>query len=85
MAANTAFGPGFWQWDQQLTRSFPIRENQRLEVRVEAFNITNSFRPGNPNVTVESPTFGVITADATPPSATAAPTRVMQFALKYAF
>jgi len=80
------FGPGFWEWDQALSRQFTIREQQRIEVRFEAFNVTNSFRPGNPGTsTAASSTFGLITADATPPSATTAPSRVLQFALKYAF
>ena len=82
----TVFGPAFWEWDQAISRQFTIREQQRIEVRFEAFNVTNSFRPGNPGVTTGTlSTFGLITTDATPPSATTAPSRVLQFALKYAF
>lgn len=91
--------PGFWQWDQEITRSFQIHESQQLEVRFEVFNVTNSFRPGNPVLTVGSPTFGEILNDATPPlgvsnpgtgsgvggAGTNAPARVLQFALKYVF
>jgi hypothetical protein len=79
-------GPGFWQWDGAVSRQFMIREGQKLEIRFEGFNITNSFRPGNPGLSTGSGnTFGVITQDATPPAATTAPARVMQFALKYTF
>ena len=79
-------GPGFWEWDAALSRQFAIREKGRLEVRFEAFNLTNSFHPGDPGVSTGSAnTFGVIQKDATPPSATTAPARVMQFALKYVF
>jgi hypothetical protein len=46
---------------------FQIREGQKLEVRVEAFNVTNSLRIGNPQVSVGTPTFGLITNDMTPP------------------
>jgi len=57
-----------------------------VEVRFEGFNITNSFHPGNPGLATGSAnTFGVITTDATPPAATTAPARVMQFALKFVF
>ena len=77
--------PGFWQWDQAVSREFRIREGQTLVTRFEMFNVTNSFRPGNPGLTVGTSTFGVITTDATPPSATTAPYRVLQFAMKYVF
>jgi hypothetical protein len=80
------FGPAFWEWDEALSRQFRIREMQTIEIRVEAFNVTNSLRPGNPNLTLSAASsFGTITTDATPPSATTAPARVMQFALKYVF
>jgi hypothetical protein len=80
------FGPSFWEWDQAISRQFPIHERQRMEIRFEAFNVTNSFRPGNPGVsTAAASSFGLITTDATQPSANAAPSRVFQFALKYAF
>jgi hypothetical protein len=79
-------GPGFWEWDQAIFREFTIREQQRIQVRFEAFNVTNSLRLGNPGTgTGASSTFGFVTADATPPSATSAPSRVLQFALKYVF
>jgi hypothetical protein len=82
---GSILGPGFWQWDQAISREFRIREGQTLIARFEMFNVTNSFRPGNPGLTVGTSAFGVITADATPPSATTAPYRVLQFAMKYVF
>jgi len=95
MGYNALAGPGFWQWDMSLSRQFRITEGQRIEVRGEAFNLTNSLRLGNPGGTttssMSSNTFGSISADATPPvgvgggSSTNAPARVMQFALKYIF
>ena len=86
MGTYDVLGPAFWQWDVALSRSFKITEGSHLDFRAEAFNITNSLRPGNPGTTVGSAsTFGLITADATPPSGTTAPARVMQFALKYIF
>jgi hypothetical protein len=100
LGAYALHGPAFWQWDQTISRSFQIRENQKIEARFEVFNVTNSFRPGNPVLTVGSPTFGEILTDATPPlgvtnpggpgvgaagSGNNAPARVLQFALKYVF
>jgi len=82
----SVFGPGFWEWDEALSRQFTFRERNQFEIRFEAFNVTNSLRPGNPNLTVSTAAnFGQITTDATPPSATSAPARVLQFAMKYRF
>ena len=79
-------GPAFWEWDSALSRQFAIREKQKVELRFEGFNLTNSFHPGNPNLSSGTlTTFGKIQSDATPPAATTAPARVMQFALKYTF
>jgi hypothetical protein len=86
LGQSSILGPGFWQWDGAVSRQVVIREGQKLEIRFEGFNITNSFHPGNPGLSTGSGnTFGVITQDATPPAATTAPARVMQFALKYTF
>jgi hypothetical protein len=93
---NNVRGPGFWEWDQAVSRDFKIRERQSLELRIECFNPTNSLRPGDPATTLSAAnTFGRILNDATPPpgisgpgvigSATNAPARVFQFALKYIF
>jgi hypothetical protein len=70
-------GVGEWSFNAALSRTFQFRENQRLEFRVEAFNVLNSFRPGNPNTALNSSTFGTIR--------TAQDPRIMQFALKYVF
>jgi hypothetical protein len=93
---NNLRGPEFWEWDQAISRQFKIREQQSLNLRVECFNPTNTLRPGDPATTLSAAnTFGRILNDATPPpgisgpgvigSATNAPARVFQFALKYRF
>jgi hypothetical protein len=74
---NSIQGPGTWAFDAALSRIFRFRESQRLEFRAEAYNITNSFRPGNPSSGANSNTFGLIR--------TALDPRIMQFALKYVF
>jgi Carboxypeptidase regulatory-like domain len=70
-------GPSTFQFDLALSRAFALREGQNLEVRAEAFNVTNSLRRGNPTNNFRSGTFGQIT--------TAREARIMQFAVKYIF
>ncbi|HEY2383205.1 MAG TPA: carboxypeptidase-like regulatory domain-containing protein [Terriglobia bacterium] len=76
-------GPGFWQWDAALSRNFQIKEGQRIQARVDMYNVTNSFRPGNPSTSLTS-NYGLITS-----AVGAAPGSVLnrdvQFALKYFF
>ena len=53
-------------------------EDLTLEVRGEAFNLTNSLRRGNPaTVSNVANTFGQVLSAGDP--------RIMQFALKYVF
>jgi hypothetical protein len=74
---NSIQGPGTWSFDLSLARVFRFRESQRLEFRAEAYNVTNSFRPGNPITAVNNANFGVIRTSLDP--------RILQFALKYVF
>ena len=77
MSRASLRGPGSWQFDAALSKEFRFRETQKLEFRAEAYNILNSFRPGNPVTALNSPIFGQIINALDP--------RVMQFALKYVF
>jgi Carboxypeptidase regulatory-like domain len=78
MGVGSIRGPGFWEWDQTVSRRFQLTESQQVEFRVEAFNVTNSVRLGIPNVSLSGGQFGRITSSAGGP-------RIMQFALKYIF
>ncbi len=89
MGVSDLRAPGFWEWDQAITREFPLREMMRLEFWAEAFNVTNSVRFGAPNTTV-SGTYGQITGDQ--PSTGAGTgisggsgARIFQFAMKLVF
>jgi hypothetical protein len=88
---NNVQGPGYLQIDASLSRTFSIKENQRLQVRAEAFNVPNRLNPSAPNTTLSSPNFGRITSDISVSKGglAAGPSggdpRVFQFALKYIF
>ena len=77
MGRYSITGVNVWAFDTALSRVFRVRENQRLEFRAEAYNVLNSFRPGDPNTALNSSTFGAIR--------TALDPRIMQFAVKYVF
>jgi len=84
---NNLVYPSIWGLDLALSRAFRITEGQRLEVRADSFNVTNSFHPGSPGTSftpggnaftqASNPFFGQIR--------TALDPRIMQFALKYVF
>jgi hypothetical protein len=71
-------GPAYWNFDLAVSRMIRMGGEQRLELRVEAFNLTNRVHLGNPNVTLGNANFGRIIS-------TDGDARVMQFAVKYGF
>jgi hypothetical protein len=60
-----------------LSREFAITERHKINFRAEAFNLFNHARFGNPDTTLNSPTYGQIL--------TARDPRILQGALKYVF
>ena len=57
-------GPGFWEIDASLFKRFPLGGTRTGELRVDAYNVTNSVRWGNPGTgysTSTGNTFGQIT------------------------
>jgi hypothetical protein len=79
VGAYSVVGPGYWGWDQSISRQFQLSEEQRIEFRAEAFNVTNSLRRDNPSVSLNNTnTFGIIRSSVGGP-------RILQFALKYLF
>jgi hypothetical protein len=74
---NLAVGPAFWQVDLAISKLVPVG-TQRLELRLETFNLFNTFNWGNPVTNFNSGTFGRITSQAGAP-------RILQFGVKYDF
>jgi hypothetical protein len=70
-------GPMFWNWDASLLKNFRISETTRFQIRVEAFNVTNSTRFNAPTLNINSTTFGRLTGAAAP--------RIMQFVGRFEF
>jgi hypothetical protein len=77
LARNALRGPGTLNFDASFSRLFALRENLKLDVRGEAFNVINHTNFSAPNVTLNSSSFGRITAAGDP--------RIFQFAMKLQF
>jgi hypothetical protein len=52
--------PRQWNMDSTLSKNFQIRKRFRAELRMEAYNLTNSIMWADPNVAVESALFGQV-------------------------
>lgn len=74
---NTVRGPGFSRVDASLFKTFGIRGSHELQIRLEAFNLLNQARFGQPTNNITSATFGAITS--------AEDGRIIQLGVKYSF
>jgi hypothetical protein len=74
---NSLRGPGYKNYDLSLVRNFRMSESVRLEVRGEAYNLTNTPRWGNPVDNVNNASFGQILS--------ASGEREIQLALRLSF
>jgi len=55
---NIVRGDRFWNYDLSVFRSFPIKEQLKLEFRAEAYNLTNTPHFANPIGNLNSANFG---------------------------
>jgi len=74
---NLLIGPGSRNVDLSMFRTFTMRQNFRVQLRVEAFNAFNFVNLGNPQSNIASPNPGRIL--------TAGDARVMQLGLRMTF
>jgi hypothetical protein len=84
---NSLRAPGYWSIDMAISRLISFGATRKLELRVETFNLLNTFNWGPPTLAqggdrthtnYSSGSFGRITSmEGTP--------RIMQFGIKYGF
>ena len=74
---NILIGPGTFNIDFSMHKTFAIRENLKLQYRAEFFNFLNHTQLNNPDTAVPDSTFGRITSARSP--------RIIQMALKLIF
>jgi carboxypeptidase family protein len=84
---NALTGPNYWSTDLAVTRQIGLASTRNLELRLEAFNLFNTFNWGIPGTeltaggwqaNLNAGTFGRITTQAGAP-------RIIQLGIKYAF
>jgi hypothetical protein len=74
-------GPGFWNLDGSLFKRFSVGGSRYAEIHVDAYNLTNSVRWGNPGTgysTAVGNTFGQITG-------TSGSQRSLRFGARFVF
>jgi Carboxypeptidase regulatory-like domain/TonB-dependent Receptor Plug Domain len=59
LGRNSLIGPGFYNLDLSLGRSFAVREIGRITLRASAFNVLNHANLNNPDTVLTDPNFGV--------------------------
>jgi hypothetical protein len=76
-------GPGYFDWDAGMFRSFPFEGSRAFEFRAEYFNLINRNNLNNPTSTLSSGGFGSISSAAASESPISP--RVAQFSAKLVF
>lgn len=75
---NSLLGPGRWNFDASIWRTFVVTERLKMDLRFEGFNVFNHPQFGNPNVNLNSSSpLGYISS--------ASAMRIMQAAVKFNF
>ena len=59
---NILAGPGVWNTDMSISRTFPIRENLKFEFRTEFYNLPNTSHFNAPDNTVNDSSFMQVTS-----------------------
>src|SRR5262245_8538929 len=60
LGLNPIYGPGSWSLDANLQKRIRFAESRSFTLRIDASNILNHPTPGNPNLDINSGTFGEI-------------------------
>ena len=75
---NSVFGPGIFNFDMSIMRSFALGGSRSLQIRLEAFNTFNQAVWNDPNTSVTAAQYGQITS-------TRKPMRELQLGVKFGF
>jgi hypothetical protein len=88
---NNLKGPGVFQLNLALSKTFQVAERKSFQLRAEAFNLPNRLNPSTPGAngttSLASPTFGQITSDISGNNGltNSGDPRIIQLAAKFVF
>ncbi|HEY3987666.1 MAG TPA: carboxypeptidase-like regulatory domain-containing protein [Acidobacteriaceae bacterium] len=82
--SNNVYGPGYYQINMSLFKTFPIWREQNLQFRADGFNVLNHPTLANPSTSNDNNNGGNITGPKTFQNNTP-DARFFQLSLKYAF
>ncbi len=83
---NILRGPGLVNVDLSVFRNFRVTEKARIQLRAEAFNVSNTPHFGNPSASVSTPSsFMTITSASSSSNNVEGGERVFRFALRLSF
>jgi hypothetical protein len=94
LGRDAILGPGNWNFDAAIWRTFPISERFKLDFRAEAFNAFNHMEIGNPGTGIFTGNINTSNPNGLTPRSTSAGfissaygagQRIMQLALKLTF
>jgi hypothetical protein len=86
LGQNNIRGPGMFQFNMALSRTFAVREKMSVQIRAEAFNLINHLNPSNSSSSLSSSTFGQILSDVSGNNGLdAGDPRIIQLAMKFVF
>ena len=68
IAPDSFRGPGYFDLDTQISRTFAIRERLQFELGIQAYNVVNHANFANPSGSISSGAFGTITSVVGPPT-----------------
>lgn len=84
-ARNMLFGPGFWNYDIGIQKTFAITEHHRIQLRGDALDALNHFNLGSPNATIADTRDGGLPNPNAGKILGGSGSRITQIGLKYWF
>ncbi|HEX4749381.1 MAG TPA: TonB-dependent receptor, partial [Bryobacteraceae bacterium] len=85
LGRNSVIGPGFVDLDFTLVKNTKLTERLTWQLRADAFDLLNQANFTQPNSTVGSSTFGLITGGTRVPAGDSGSSRQLQLAMKLIF